>query len=453
MSIVKANRRQALGTLAALPLLSRAGAARPRVGIVGAGMAGMACAWLLDGACDVVLFESGATVGGNVRTVSVDLQGQAFEVDLGAQYFNPGPYPNYVALLSQLGLYPAATGGCRSFATSITVFDPAEPTPRFVSPMFPGRAWPLLAPWDRDGIQAFDRAFSAARRREERDASWTVSLGEWLPTLGLGEAQWHGMLLPWAASLHHGDIEAAREISARAAMVFAAKALPEKKTDPLLYYVLEGGMVEPLNRMAAQFTTVQLHTAAAVTGVQRMAGGGFGIYAADGSTAVVDQLVFATPAEATLPLVAGLSGTSVQQAALKAIDYFDTTIALHADPLYAPADPRLQSFLNCELEGAFCESSMRLSEVLGAPVPLWKSWVTHRTQLPAQVLAQTQFRHVLSSARTIRAQRSLLARQGEGGVWFAGGWTQPFDSQETALLSAMDVAAGMGVSGRHRLGA
>ena len=31
--------------------------------------------------------------------------------------------------------------------------------------------------------------------------------------------------------------------------------------------------------------------------------------------------------------------------------------------------------------------------------------------------------------------------------WFAGGWVEPFDSQETALRSAMTVAAGLGATG------
>jgi len=273
MGIVDCGRRQALGLLAALPLLARSGQRR-RVAIVGGGMAGVACAWLLDGECDVALFEAGPAIGGNVKTIEVAAEGSTWRVDLGAQYFHPGPYPNYVALLSALGLYPEATGGCHAFATSITVFDRSQARPGFVSPMFPGRAWAVAAPWNRAGIQAFNAAFDAARRREERDASWELTLGEWLPRLGLAPEQWQGLLLPWAAALHQGDIAGAMDISARAAMVFAALALPEKKTDPLLYYVLEGGMIEPLNRMASQFTTVALATGTPVSSVQRRLGRG-----------------------------------------------------------------------------------------------------------------------------------------------------------------------------------
>ena len=77
----------------------------------------------------------------------------------------------------------------------------------------------------------------------------------------------------------------------------------------------------------------------------------------------------------------------------------------------------------------------------GSPPPqLWKSWVTHRSELPLAVLHESTYRHLLPTPATIRAQSALRATQGQGGVWFAGGYTQPYDSQETALLSALDVA-------------
>jgi len=451
---VATSRRRALGTLAAaagLPWFGQASAAQRRVGIIGGGMAGMATAWLLDGSADIQLFEGRDSIGGNVRTVDVLVDGHSYRVDVGAQYFHPGPYPTYTQLLQTLGLYPPDTGGSHTFAASITVADPSEGKPRFVSPVLPGRAWPLLAPWNRDGIQAFSKAFSAAQRREQLNLPWGLTLGEWLPTLGLSPAQWEGMILPWAASIASGDIEQARSMSARAAMVFAAKALPPKATDPIVYYVLEQGMIEALDRMAAQFSTVQTHVGSAVASVSRTAQGTFLIQAGGGLSAEVDDVVFAASGPATLALLGGVSGTALQRAALQGIEFFDARLMLHTDPAYAPSNPAYRSFLNCQIEGGFCEASMSLADVLtpapgAAPPALWKSWVTHRSSLPTQVLHDASFRHLLPSAASIHAQSALRALQGQSGVWFAGGYTQPYDSQETALLSAMSVADGIGAA-------
>lgn len=458
------NRRRFLGVLAAAaagaPLTGHAEPLR-RVAVIGGGMAGVACAWLLDGACDVVLIEARETLGGNVRSVDLVLEGNPYRVDAGAQYFHPGPYPTYVQLLELLGLYPPSTGGSHAITASITLGDPAEGRPRFVSPVLPGRVWPLAAAWNKPGVQAFNKAFSAASRREERNASWQVALGDWLPTLGLDATQWEGMILPWAAALHSGDIEQARSLSARASMIFAAKALPPKPTDPILYYVVEQGMIEVLQRMAAQFTTVQTLTGAPVSGVSRDGGGGFLIQAGAGAALQVDEVVFAASGPPTLALLAGLSGTALQRAALQGIEFFDARLMLHTDPAYADANQRYWSFLNCQAQGGFCEASMWLAQVLtpppgASPPQLWKSWVTHRNNLPAQVVHEASYRHLLPTPATIRAQAALRATQGQGSVWFAGGYTQNYDSQETALLSAMAVAdglAGTTARGRALLGA
>lgn len=85
------HRRQVLGTLGALALAGCEGdestTAEPEgVAIIGGGMAGVATAWLLDGAERVDLFEARGAIGGNVRGVDVD----GVIIDLGAQYFHPG---------------------------------------------------------------------------------------------------------------------------------------------------------------------------------------------------------------------------------------------------------------------------------------------------------------------------------------------------------------------------
>jgi len=443
---------QAAGALAAVRVLDGRAAALPRVGIVGGGMAGIALAWMLDGAYDVTLLEAGSAVGGNVRGVDVDLDGYQFVVDIGAQFFHPGPYPVYTALLSGLGLFPpapASPASAHSFKATITVDATGVPLPRFVSPVVPDRTWPLLASWNSPGVSAFATGFAAARLREQLNASWSLTLQDWLPTLGLTQAQWEGMLLPWAASLFSGSIDQARGLSARAAMLFAARALPANPLDPLLYYVMKTGMGEVLSRLLDQSPNLQLRTNAAVQHVARNPDGTFVIHCADGSDVSVDQLVLAASGPATGQLLSTLPGTEQQIAALQGIEFHDATLALHTDPVYAPAHPIVYSFFNCRVDGAFCEASMWLAPVIASAPPatavkLWKSWTTHRSVQPAQILHQAAFRHMLPTPASIAAQTQLRALQGRDGIWFAGGYTFAYDAQETALLSALTVALGLG---------
>ena len=451
------TRREVIQTLAAAAAApSSLSAAEPRrvVGIVGAGMAGVSLAWLLDGQRDVVLIEGGDAIGGNVQSVTVNVGGRDVVVDAGAQYFHPGPYPLYTALLTQLGIYPPASAippQSHAFTASITVADAAETVPRFMSPMFPGRIWPVLAPWNFAGLVAFAVGFSAARLREQAEGSWTTTLEEWLPTLGLTREQWEGMLLPWAASLFSGSIEQARTLSARSAMVFAAKALSQNPFEAIAYYVLNQGMAEALRRMVAQCSTVQLLTGTSVLRAANDPQGGFRIHRSSGPPIRVDDLVLACSRDSTLNLLQGLQGMEPRQTTLGGIEFHDARLALHTDPVYVQPEPRFWSFLNCRRQGEHCEASMWMSPVLtDAPlltrVRLWKSWVTHRDQQPSEVLHEVQFRHMLPTAATIRAQDALRPLQGQYGVWLAGGYLHPYDAQETAFASAIDVARGLGVT-------
>jgi predicted NAD/FAD-binding protein len=449
------TRRDVLAALAAatvLPVGRAAGAPpRRRVGIVGGGMAGVALAWLLDGHRDVELFEARPSLGGNIRSVEVDAGGRPAVIDMGAQYFHPAPYPAYTALLRLLGLYDpdgAGDGAAHRFAASITVFARGEPAPRFVSPALPGRWWPLIAPWNWPGLLAFAVAFGAAAAREQQDASWDLTLDEWLPTLGLAREQWEGILLPWAASLQSGDVEQARGMSARTAFVFAARALPPSPLDPATYFVLEPGMIEALARLAAECSTVRFHTRAPIAAITRRPRGGFQVRAQDGRTAVVDDLVLACSGPASAGLLDQLPGAAQQASALRDVQFFPARLVLHSEPVYAPADPAHRSFLNCEVAGGACESSMSMAAVLpGAPdVSLWKSWVSHRWRPAGRVLHDVEYQHVLPTPATFAAVDRLDALQGSGGLWCAGGYLTRYDSQEGAVRSALQVALGLQVA-------
>lgn len=105
--------------------------------------------------------------------------------------------------------------------------------------------------------------------------------------------------------------------------------------------------------------------------------------------------------------------------------------------------------LNRHVHGAFCEASMWLAKVLKpvnssqTGVGLWKIWVTHRDRQPRNVLHESSFRHMVSTVASFQAQARLLELQGRDEIWIAGGYTLPFDCQETALATALKIATGL----------
>jgi predicted NAD/FAD-binding protein len=84
-----------------------------KIAVVGAGIAGLSCAYrLAQAGQDVTLYEAGDYFGGHSHTVDVTLDGATHGVDTGFLVFNHATYPNLVQLFDELvSKRPTAT--CR----------------------------------------------------------------------------------------------------------------------------------------------------------------------------------------------------------------------------------------------------------------------------------------------------------------------------------------------------
>ena len=126
-------------------------------------------------------------------------------------------------------------------------------------------------------------------------------------------------------------------------------------------------------------------------------------------------------------------------------EYFDSRILIHTDPTYVQSDRRNWAAYNAGVRGRQCEGSVwygALHQKLpsGATIDVFKSWAQRRRADPRHILLERRFKHPLISQSTIRAARALSPLQGRDGLYFSGQYTTGFDSQESAVYSAMKVA-------------
>ena len=73
-----------------------------KIAVVGSGISGLICAYLLHEKHDLVLFEGKDKPGGHVNTVKTTGKSGTFQVDTGFIVFNRENYPNFVRLLEKL---------------------------------------------------------------------------------------------------------------------------------------------------------------------------------------------------------------------------------------------------------------------------------------------------------------------------------------------------------------
>jgi predicted NAD/FAD-binding protein len=79
------------------------------IAIIGCGISGLTAAYLLSKKHQVTVFEKNAHIGGHTATVDIKKDGETFALDTGFIVFNDKTYPNFLALLAEIGIDKQAT--------------------------------------------------------------------------------------------------------------------------------------------------------------------------------------------------------------------------------------------------------------------------------------------------------------------------------------------------------
>ena len=189
-----------------------------------------------------------------------------------------------------------------------------------------------------------------------------------------------------------------------------------------------------------------------VTAVSRNADGTLEVTtSSDAVTA--DHVVFATdPSTAAAILGAGSFPAPDLISALQHCEYGDLEISMqNGTPCWMPGDTDVWEAVNTVVDGDALEFSVWFGPLRDRydgtqQIPVFKSWSS--PNLAPASCASTFLAHahriLLPTTAFMTARAGVAAHQGDDHVWFAGGWTNWFDSQEAALDSATDVALQIG---------
>ncbi len=91
-----------------------------KIAIVGTGIAGNTVAHRLYGRHDITVFEAAGHIGGHTHTHSIFLGGEQHEIDTGFIVFNDRTYPNFLAMLEELGVASRASSMSFSVKNELT---------------------------------------------------------------------------------------------------------------------------------------------------------------------------------------------------------------------------------------------------------------------------------------------------------------------------------------------
>jgi predicted NAD/FAD-binding protein len=424
------------GAAVAFPARARAGASgsRQRVVIVGGGVAGVSLAWLLDGEHDVVLLESAPELGGHAHSIDITVGGTRVAVDAGAQYFGPKSHPTYWRLLKDVLHVPTVPA-----PMNLTVSKRGVDRPVLVSPDNQ-RVWPLFDPlyWGALGAMA---VFTDRGKQILAANDRSTTAEAFINSLPVFNSIKNDLLFPLAGAMFGFSVPQVKEMAAFSVVAFVIRGLGDGFLAPYDYHNAADGLRSVVAALQAGLTSVTTHVSAAATGLSQQ-DGVYHVEDSAGRSHVADQLVFALPPYAAGPLVGQLAGTADIVSTYARFTYIPARVAIHTDPTYMPAHRSDWSGFNVLTDGPYCEPSMWFGAFRDGDAykNVYKSWVSHRAELPRETIATFDYLHAHETPDLARAQTALGALQGNQGLWFAGTHMTDVASQESALVSAINVA-------------
>ena len=410
-----------------------------RIAVVGSGISGLASAWLLSHAHDVVLFEANDYLGGHTHTHPIELAGQRYAVDTGFIVHNPAHYPLLTRLFRALGVatqpttmsfsvHNARTGLEYNAATLDTLFCQRR---NLVSPRFLGMVRDLF------------RFYRQAPALLEGDGPGP-GIGDWLDDNGYGEAFRDDHLVPMASALWSSPPEQILAFPARYLVQFMANHQMLQVSGRPEWRVVCGGSSTYVDALRARWQ-VQERLRCPVRSVTRDAHGVI-VDSVVGSERF-DRIVLACHSDQALALLGDAS--DAERDVLGAIAYQPNDVVLHTDASLLPRHRKAWAAWNAFVPGtpgAPCTVSycMNLLQGLRSPEPFVVTLNRSEAIDPAKVLRRLHYQHPVYNAVSVAAQRRKDRIQGRNHTWFAGAyWGWGF--HEDGMRSAVDVAAGLGV--------
>ncbi|QZI71732.1 FAD-dependent oxidoreductase [Pseudomonas protegens] len=411
-----------------------------KIAIIGSGIAGLTCAYVLNRRHDIRVYEAGSWIGGHTHTVDVSLNGETQSVDTGFIVFNDWTYPNFIRLLGQIGVKFKPT------EMSFSVCDPAsglEYNGNNLNSLFAQRR-NLLSPgfWGmlRD-ILRFNKA-ALLDLQQQRIAADTT-LGDYLKNQGYGERFIQHYIVPMGSAIWSmSRVQMLGFPLQFFVRFFKNHGLLSVNNRPQ-WCVIEGGSsryIEPLTAPFRQHIRLDCP-------VQRVERDELGVIIhSAASSERFDKVVFACHSDQALQLLA--SPSQAEREILQALPYADNDVVLHTDTRLLPRRRLAWASWNYRLDtsgekAAAVTYDMNILQGLKSDTTFCVSLNQTAAIDPTQILARFTYAHPQYSLDAVAAQGRWNELQGAQHSFYCGAyWANGF--HEDGVVSALRVAQAFG---------
>jgi uncharacterized protein len=392
-----------------------------RIGIIGAGVSGMAAAWLLQHDHRVTLIEKAPRLGGHAETIPIVALGHTVHAELGPRFFFDTAYPYFLALLRLLAV-PIRWSDARVSFTDValghTIVLPPR-LPRHVasllrSPRLAAHVLSLRRLIEEQPVIAARRDFSVTFGRHLARGRYPASFGP-------------EFAYPFLAACWGAPLDRLPDFPVYSLL----KGMPSGKRPG--FYEIQGGMSRYVRAFGDELTGVDIRLGVGIRRVDHDEG--FHVEDDHGDRHRFDRLIVATSAREAADLLRGVPAVAEMQATVARFRHFETDIVVHGDPSLMPPDRRDWSHNNLFLDGE--TAWMSDWQGLRDGVSVIRTWLPKGRALPRPLYGRRSFHHLMMSPENAVLQRRIAALQGIAGLWVTGMYAVDVDNHESALLSAL----------------
>jgi predicted NAD/FAD-binding protein len=406
-----------------------------KIAVIGTGIAGNVAAYRLAGDHEITVFEADRRIGGHTNTVDVLAAGQRWAVDTGFIVFNDRTYPNFIALLDELGVESQASD--MSFSVR-SERDGLEYNGASLNALFAQRSNLLRPSFYRMllDILRFNREAPALLD----DPGDTISLGDYLDQNGYSSKFVDHYIVPMGAAIWSATPGGMRAVPAAFFVRFFHNHGLLSVNDRPTWRVIRGGSRNYLDKLVAGHRDrIRLDTP--VEWVRRYAEH-IEVKAKGAPVERFDRVFFACHSDQALKLLA--DPTPAEQEVLGAIKYQENEAVLHTDHSLMPERRLAWAAWNYHIPKGESDPdgkvaltyNMNILQSLEAPVEFCVTLnYTHAID-PDKIIQTISYSHPVFTEAAVAAQKRHREVNGAHRTYFCGAYWR-YGFHEDGVVSAL----------------
>jgi predicted NAD/FAD-binding protein len=407
-----------------------------KIAIIGTGIAGNLAAYRLAKAHDITVFEADERIGGHTNTIDVVVGGRSYAVDTGFIVFNDVTYPNFIALLDELGV--ASKPSDMSFSVS-SQRDGLEYNGSTLNTLFAQRSnlfrpsfYRMLA-----DILRFNREAPAVLQSADR----FVTLGDYLDRNGYSRRFSDYYIVPMGSAIWSATAERMRAMPMAFFVRFFENHGLLSIDDRPTWRVIEGGSRTYVDKLVAGHRErIRLRTP--VRSISRQAD--HVMVTPDGCEPErFDRVFLACHSDQALRLLS--DPTPDEREVLGAIAYQRNQAVLHTDPSLMPRRRRAWAAWNYRIPDGPSDPdrkvtltyNMNILQGLEAPVEFCVTLNDRQSIDPGRIIRTIDYAHPVFTEQAVAAQQRHREINGARQTYYCGAYWR-YGFHEDGVVSALD---------------